>query len=87
MDAVVLGTVVVAGTGVDEHDRSFDDALVGAGELDLGRLGAVRGAAASVTAAAAETRPVGLHAGAVLVGQVDGLWTPLGLHARSVILV
>lgn len=74
---------MVAGAGVDEHHGPFDHPVVWAGKLHLCRLGAVRGAAAAVIAEATEAWTVGLGAGAVLEGEVDGFWAPLGLEASA----
>lgn len=64
--------MAVAGTGQDDHDGPPGGFASSAAELHQGRLGPVRRAAAAVGAGAAVARLVGLDAGAVLVGEVDG---------------
>lgn len=66
----------MAGTGQDHHDRSPAGFTVGTLELHQGGLGSVGGAAAGVCAGATVARLVGLDAGAVLIGEVDGFVDP-----------
>lgn len=66
----------MAGTGQDHHDWPPGGSAVGTLELQQGGLGSVGGTAAAVCAGAAVARPVGLDAGAVLVGEVDSCVTP-----------
>lgn len=68
--------MAVAGTGQDHHDRSPAGFTVGTLELHQGGLGSVGGAAAGVCAGATVARLVGLDAGAVLIGEVDGFVAP-----------
>lgn len=66
----------MAGAGQDHHDGPPGGFAVGALELHHGRLGSVWCAASSVCAGAAVARFIGLGAGAVLVGEVDGCLAP-----------
>lgn len=68
--------MVVAGTGQDHHDRPPGGFTAGTLELHQGSLGSMGGTAAAVCAGAAVARLVGVDAGAVLIGEVDGFVTP-----------
>lgn len=63
-DVIVSGTVVMAGTGLDEHHVLLHDLPVGALELHRKSGGSVGGAAPAICADATELSPVRLHAGA-----------------------
>lgn len=74
----------MAGAGQDHHDRPPGGFAVSTLEVQHGRLGPVGGAAAAVSAGAAVARFVGLDAGAVPVGELDGCFAachPLALTA------
>lgn len=73
---IVPWAVSVADAGQDHHDRPLAGFTAGARELHQGGLGSVWGAATAVCAGAAVARFVGLDAGAVLVGEVDGCIAP-----------
>lgn len=68
--------MAVAGTGQDRHDGLPGGFTVGTLEVHHDGLGSVWGAAAAVCAGATVARLVGLDAGAVLVGEVDGCVAP-----------
>ncbi len=66
----------MAGTGQDYHDRPPGGFTVGALEIHQSGLGSVGGTAAAVCARATVAWLVGLDAGAVLIGEVDGCLSP-----------
>lgn len=63
-------------TGQDRHDGPPGGFAIGALEVHQGGFGSVRGAAAAICAGAAVARLVGLDAGAVLIGEVNGCVAP-----------
>lgn len=71
----------MAGTGQDYHDRPPGGFTAGTLELHQGGLGSVGGTAAAICAGTTVARLVGLDAGAVLIGEVDGFVTPHHLLA------
>lgn len=74
----------MAGAGQDRHDWLPSGFAVGALELHQAGLGAVGGTATAVRAGATVARLVGLDAGAVLIGELNGVVTsrhPLALTA------
>lgn len=68
--------MAVAGTRQDHHDWSPGRFTFGAAELHQGGFGPVWSTAAAVRAGATVARLVGLDAGAVLIGEVDGRVAP-----------
>ena len=68
--------MAVAGTSQDGHDWFPGGFTVGTLELHHSSLGSVGGTAAAVCAGATVARLVGLDAGAVLIGEVDGCVAP-----------
>ena len=66
----------MTGAGQDHHHRPLGGFAVGTPEVHQGGLGSVGGAAAAVYAGATVARVVGMDAGAVLIGEVDGSVTP-----------
>lgn len=73
----------MAGTRHDHHDRPPCSFPISTLELHQRGFGSVRGAAASVCAGATEARFVGLDAGAVLIGEVNGFAAPHHLLAPT----
>ena len=68
--------MAVAHAGKDRHDWPPGDFTIRTLEIHQSSLGSVGGAAAAVCAGATVARLVGLDAGAVLIGEVDGLVAP-----------
>lgn len=72
-DVIVSGTVVMAGTGLDEHHVLLHDLAVRALELHWQGGGSVGGAASAVGTYSAEFSSVCLHAGAARKLKLDRL--------------
>lgn len=73
----------MAGTRHDHHDQPPCAFTVSTLEVHQRGFGPVRGAAAAICAGATEARFVGLDAGAVLMGEVNGFVTPHHLLAPT----
>lgn len=72
-DVIVPRTVVVAGTGLDEHHVLLHDLPVRTLELHWQGGGSVGSAAPAIGADSTEFSPVGLHTGAARKLELDGL--------------
>lgn len=72
-DVIVPRTVVMAGTGLDEHHVLLHDLAIGAFELHRQGGGPVGCAAPAVCAHPAELSPVALHTGAAGQLKLDRL--------------
>lgn len=73
----------MAGTGQDYHDWPSGSQAIGTVELYQGCFGSVGSTAAAVCAGATVARLVGLDTGAVLIGEVNGFFTPDHLLAPT----
>lgn len=81
--SIVSRAVAVTGARRDHHDGPPCSLPISTLELHQRGFGSVRGAAASVCAGATEQRFVGLDAGAVLIGEVNGFAAPHHLLAPT----